>query len=92
MDAIVTDLEEYRKSKGLQSTAIQLALPDLTDKQITTRIVVMDKIENGSIVVSEIPQFMQDDIFPNGYDPEAHPEDNSDALKAEAIRRGVAPQ
>lgn len=91
MTAIVTDLDEYRARK-MQDAAVSVALSGLTDRQVTTRIVVMDKVLKGDIVLDTVPSFVYDNIFPKGYDPANHPEDNLAALRNEATRRGLEPQ
>ena len=88
MTATITYLAEYLATKN--KTGPPETLSTLTDAQITSRIQVMEKVEAGLIVIGEIPHFIANSVFPRGYDPDNHEEDNLASLVTEAKRRGVA--
>ena len=88
MTAIITNMADYReKKRGTQDISI---LRTLTDAQVSANIGVSKLIDSGVINLEEIPEGLRNDLYPNGYDPENHPEDNYALLVEEAQRRGVA--
>jgi len=82
-DAIITDMAIYREKK------LGKTLPHLTDEQVKTRYSLVKQIESGADFSDATASRLMKVVFPNGYDPNNHPEDNGNVLWAEGIRRGV---
>ena len=80
-DAIVTDLTEYRQRKQDEEY-----FAEWTDRHIWTRQNLLFLMRRDGIDGHEKAFAF---AFRNGYDPEAHPEDNLARVQAEATRRGV---
>lgn len=87
MTAVVTDIRDYIKGKAVQDAAGVIALSSLTDGQLKTRLVVIERIESGALVLANVPPFLMENLFPGGYDPST-PRDNAVCLRAEIARRG----
>ena len=86
MTAIVTNFREYVKGKAVQDAAKRLALSSLTDDQLSTRLIVLERIEDGVLKIDKVPEFIRDNLFPGGYDP-SQPKDNVECIRAEIARR-----
>lgn len=90
MTARITNLADYRTKKG--NTTDDTVIRALTDAQIIANMEVSQKIDAGVIKLDELPDTLVNQLYPNGYDPKNHPEDNYAALAKEAERRGVMVQ
>lgn len=87
MDAIITDINEYRRRKN-GATHID-AFAKYSDRSIQTRHRMLKFIEEGHTELTDTSQAVPRMSFPNGFDPENHAEDNINAVYAEGVRRGV---
>lgn len=86
MTAIVTDISEYIKAKATQDAANIVALSSFSDGQLSSRLVVVERLAAGVTNIDTMPAFVRDNLFPGGYDP-SQPRDNIDSLRAEIERR-----
>lgn len=78
-DAIVTHMSEYRQRKGVAEFSTW------TDHKVETRHELLRMVaKHGG---AEDPQLSF--VFPNGFDPENHAEDNIELVFQEGVRRGV---
>lgn len=82
-EAIVTDLAEYRARK--EGSPLQ----SYSDAKLQTRYTVLEHVENGADYLTRQDNALSRMQWPRGFDPERHPEDNIDAVRLEAAKRGV---
>lgn len=87
MAASIIDITKYRSAKQGKESAP--ALIELSDGQLSARIDYFQHVDENVSAFYNLPEGMQENICPNGYDPDNHPEDNYARLLAEANRRGV---
>jgi len=89
MTAIITDINEYKARKGIGEAAQVDYFSGWSDKSIKARHKMLGFIEKGFTELIDMSQPVPRMSFPNGFDPENHPEDNINAVRAEGVRRGV---
>lgn len=79
----VTNMSEFI------STRANKAFEKWSDARLQTRYTMLKYAEDGNTDITDTTQVIPRQSFPNGYDPDHHPEDNREAILAEATRRGV---
>lgn len=82
-EAIITDINEYRKSKEGS------VLSKWSDTKLKTRYALLKQIEDGANYLTDSSHPLVVRAFPNGFDPENHPEENIGLVREEAVHRGV---
>lgn len=86
MTAIITSIKEYIQRKERQDRTEYFK--GWSDHRLGTRHDLLRHIEGGQIELAYGE--MSHLVFPNGFDPNAHPEDDIEVIEAEMKRRGVA--
>lgn len=82
MTATITDINEYRRSKVDVEDYFQFH----EDEDILRRIEILTWVDGGWGAPGTLEHSL---VFPKGFDPVGHPEDNKDVVLAEATRRGI---
>jgi hypothetical protein len=93
-DAIVTDINEYRAKKaglGPMTHIDPRYFVDWSDDRIRTRYTLLKHIAAGLTDIHTTDHPLVRSAFPEGYNPELHPEDNMKLVYEEGVRRGVFP-
>lgn len=80
MTSNVTDIKPYQDRKVLER---------MGDDRIRSRYNFLHSVRDMGPDYDPNKDGQIKDLFPRGFDPENHPEDNIDAIFAEGVRRGV---
>lgn len=89
MDAVITDINEYRATKQQREVTNSGYFSNWPDDHLITRLELLQFIEEGHDFLIDMSQAVPRMTFPNGFDPAEHPEDNIEMVRSEAARRGV---
>ena len=84
MSATITNIADAPSKRASEVEAFR----GYPDSHLQTRLTMLDMVLEGRIDTENKTQILSA-VFPKGYDPVNHPEDNRAAVYREGLRRGV---